>query len=172
MIPIKEAIGYYLEEDGKVYSAKSRKYMVPHVNTNGYYVVELIVETGKRKKFYIHRLLAEYFIPNDDPVNKTVVNHKDENRLNNSLDNLEWLSRLDNLNYGTARKRNSESRCIKIDMLDDELNVIRTFDSAKEAAAFVNRAPGTLTPALKNPQKTCGGYHWKYHDPGANVNNL
>lgn len=71
-------------------------------NKNGYFAVDLYKDT-KRKRHYLHRLLAETFIPN--PNNLPYINHKDENPSNNSLDNLEWCSSKYNNNYGTKNLR-------------------------------------------------------------------
>ena len=71
----------------------------------GYYMVTL-TKDGKTQCFYVHRLVATMFIPN--PENKPFVNHKDENKLNNSVENLEWCTNKENLNYGTAQQRRSE----------------------------------------------------------------
>lgn len=162
---INEAPGYILYENGDIFSLKSNKFITKRIHTNGYYIVELTVEKYKRKKFYIHRLLALYFIPNDNPEYKTCVNHKDENKLNNDLTNLEWISNNNNLNYGTAQKRSSEKRKRKVDMLDGiNGKIIKTFNSLTEACEYIKRSPGTLIPALKNKYKTCGGKYWKYHD--------
>lgn len=64
--------------------------------STGYYNVKLnkskIRGTDDKKTFGVHRLLAVAFIENDDPVNKTEVNHKDHNGLNNTVENLEWVS--------------------------------------------------------------------------------
>lgn len=66
----------------------------PDIAPNGYYRITL-AKNGKRKQKYLHRLLAEYFIPN--PLNLPQVNHKDGNKLNCSLDNLEWTTIRDNI---------------------------------------------------------------------------
>ena len=63
---------------------------------------------GKRKKFYIHRLVAEAFIPN--PNNYNIVNHKDENPNNNHVDNLEWCTQSYNIKHGTSINRMMNSR--------------------------------------------------------------
>ena len=70
------------------------KVLNPDVAPNGYYRVSFSINR-KRKQFYVHRLIAEYFIPNPD--NLPQVNHIDGNKLNNSLDNLEWVTVQDNV---------------------------------------------------------------------------
>ena len=84
--PIKGYEGlYYITEDGEIYSGIQNKWLKTWINSNGYLVVNL---QGVQKQ--VHRLVAETFIPNPD--NLPVVNHKDENRTNPSVDNLEWCT--------------------------------------------------------------------------------
>jgi hypothetical protein len=79
---------------------------------NGYYKVELY-KKGKRKDLYIHRLVAEHFIPNDDPVNKDEVNHKKRNKKNNSVTNLIWVTRQENMeHYHKDRKKKTTIQAI------------------------------------------------------------
>ena len=70
------------------------KVLNPDIAPNGYYRVSFSINR-KRKQFYVHRLIAEHFIPNPD--NLPQVNHIDGNKLNNSLDNLEWVTVQDNV---------------------------------------------------------------------------
>lgn len=60
-------------------------------------------KNGEQRRYSVHRLVAETFIEN--PNNLPEVNHKDENKLNNSVENLEWCDRVYNINYGTAHER-------------------------------------------------------------------
>ena len=76
-----------------------------HDNGKGYKFVRLS-KYGKPKQEYIHRLVATAFIDNQD--NLPEVNHKDENKENNCVYNLEWCSREYNHGYGTARQRQAE----------------------------------------------------------------
>lgn len=71
------------------------------------YKLTCLYKNGKGKQYWVHRLVAIAFIPN--PNNLPVVNHKDENPSNNNVNNLEWCTQEYNINYGTARKRASES---------------------------------------------------------------
>lgn len=73
---------------------------------NGYYQVNLSKE-NKVKWICVHRLVALAFIPN--PNNLPCINHRDENKLNNNIENLEWCSYAYNANYGTVRQRQVES---------------------------------------------------------------
>jgi hypothetical protein len=74
----------------------SISYLTPTDNGNGYLIVGLS-KNKKRKNYYLHRLVAEAFIPN--PENKFIVNHIDYNKRNNNINNLEWLSQKDNVKH-------------------------------------------------------------------------
>jgi hypothetical protein len=76
-------------------------------NCDGYNRVHLM-KYKKEKNLYVHRLVAEMFIPN--PNNLPIINHIDENRSNNHVDNLEWCTQKENVNHGTAIERMSKTR--------------------------------------------------------------
>ena len=80
---------------------KKGKVLKQHINKYGYKRVTLIVD-NKAKNFQSHRLIAQTFIPN--PNNLPQVNHKDENKLNNKVENLEWCDSCYNINYGNRNK--------------------------------------------------------------------
>lgn len=86
---------YNICEDGRVYSRISHKFLKPCDN-NGYKTVTIVLD-GKHKRFSLHRLIAETFIYN--PEDKPCVNHKDGNKANNSVDNLEWCTHKENSNH-------------------------------------------------------------------------
>lgn len=92
---IKGFEDYEIFEDGKIYSNKSKKYLKFQMR-NGYYSVELCKD-GKRYKKDIHRLLGEHFI--DGYFEGAIINHIDGNKLNNDLDNLEWVTFSYNLQH-------------------------------------------------------------------------
>lgn len=92
---------------------------------DGYYTVGLSIN-GKAKSFLIHRLVALTFIPNPD--NLPEINHKDENKSNNCVDNLEWCTSKYNCNYGTHNERVSKTKTGKpIKLTDEELERKRNF---------------------------------------------
>lgn len=93
--------------NGRVLVNKKSQIMKQYILKNGYCSTRLYKD-GKSKNHLIHRLVAIAFIPN--PQNLPQVNHKDENKGNNCVDNLEWCDRVYNNNYGTAQQRHSESK--------------------------------------------------------------
>lgn len=91
---------YYITKKGEVYSSLNDMFLKQGDNGHGYKNIGLKVKNEKKwKKAYIHRLVAEAFIPN--PTNKPCVNHIDEIRSNNNFKNLEWVTHSENINHGT-----------------------------------------------------------------------
>ena len=96
---------YVKYSNGRINLHKGR-ILSPGKDTNGYLQV-ILTCNGKHKSIKVHRLIAQAFIPNPD--NLPEVNHLDEDKTNNSVDNLEWCDRNYNLNYGTARIRSRDT---------------------------------------------------------------
>ena len=91
---IKGYPGYQISNFGRIWSNKSNRYLNPFLNNAGYRAINLIAINGKRKGELIHRLVALAFI--DNPDKKPEVNHKDRNKENNHVDNLEWVTHGEN----------------------------------------------------------------------------
>ena len=127
-----------------------------------YYRVSLRKD-GKYYNKSIHRLVAEAFLPNPD--NLPCVNHKDENKLNNCVDNLEWCTKSYNHSYGTCIERTSEkqrlthSNCITI--VGYKENEIIEFHSISSASRYFNVSHAAISKAIRRGNK-CKGYNWKY----------
>lgn len=85
---------YQVTSWGRVYSVNKQKFVNPQLTVKGYARVDLYNENGKRKHCKVHRLVAKAFIRN--PYGKDQVNHKDGNKLNNSVTNLEWVTDAEN----------------------------------------------------------------------------
>lgn len=87
---------------------EKKRTMKPFDNGNGYLVVSLR-KGGKRKNFYIHRLVAKAFLYQQE--GKDVVNHKDHNTYNNCFENLEWCTQKENVRLSASRMRHEKSKC-------------------------------------------------------------
>lgn len=87
---------YIITNDGRVYNSRKNKYVVPVKYENGYICIS-ISDGKKRKTFSVHRLVAILFI--DNPHNYLEVNHIDFDKTNNKVENLEWISRSDNMKH-------------------------------------------------------------------------
>lgn len=96
--PLKEDNDYLICDDGRVFSEKTNRFISGKIDNVGYRVYSLAIwnplTSKKGKMVYAHRLVAEYFL--DNPENKPYVHHKDEDRLNNHVSNLEWVSAKEN----------------------------------------------------------------------------
>lgn len=111
--------------NGRCWWTSKEKKLKHQVSKSGYKTIALSIGNGKIKTSYVHRLIAEHFIPNSD--NKPQVNHIDGNKLNNSLNNLEWVTVKENithafetgLNKGIKRfgERNNSAKLTKKDIL-------------------------------------------------------
>lgn len=84
--------------DGKINFCKGRMIVIQYNHRNNVYIV-MLNKNGNRKAISLHQLVAQHFVHNDDPVNKTTVNHKDGNRENNKAENLEWDTYSENLQH-------------------------------------------------------------------------
>lgn len=96
-----------IRKDGRCVHFKEH-FVVCNIAPMGYYMFDLHRYGSKRKRVYLHRVIAETFIPNPD--NLPCINHKDENKLNNSIENLEWCSYQYNVVYGNSRRKSVETR--------------------------------------------------------------
>ena len=122
-------------------------------NKRGYIQVNFSKD-GKIKMFYVHRLVAETFIPN--PNNYPVINHRDETPCNNCVENLEWCTQKYNVNYGTGKFRTAAKNSRPVKCLDLETNKTTYYDSHKEAEIKMNIGYGTISHSLytcKSPYK-------------------
>lgn len=101
---LKEDSDYLIYSDGRIFSKKTNRFLAGKIDNVGYRVYALAItdkltvsQRKKSKMLYAHRLVAEYFIPN--PNNYQYVHHKDEDKLNNCVSNLEWVSPKQNMQY-------------------------------------------------------------------------
>ena len=113
------------------------------------------------QKYALHRLVAQTFIPN--PENKPFVNHIDGNKINNSVDNLEWCTCAEN-NLHNHKIGLIKVYTRKIIQYDLEMNEIKRFNKILDASKELNICYGSIKAVLYKKQNTAGGFIWKYLD--------
>ena len=169
----KTFIGYTICSDGTIISPYG-KTLKPRYTKGGYGRVQI-----DGKDYYIHRLVAESFIPNPD--NKPEVNHINTIKTDNRVENLEWCTQKENMNnpltkehisnvmMGKQRTNESiekqretliEKYGVKVIQLDKNNNVIAEYNSISEAQAITNIPSQNISECVRNKRKIAGGYKW------------
>lgn len=140
----------------------------------GYFFVGLY-KNGKGVQRYVHRLVAEAFIPN--PENKPCVDHIDTNKENNHVSNLRWVTYKENMNNPLTRewvadhpqdpnkKRGiNNPYSIRVAMYDMDMNFICTFDSLSAAGRGIGVTDGSIHKVCVGERSHCGGWIFRYVD--------
>ena len=168
---INDFEGYYISNLGRVKSCKRKteKFIAVKDDTHGYLIVKLWKDNKQYSK-KIHRLVAEAFISN--PENLRDVNHKDENKQNNKVENLEWCNRQYNLNHGTRNARASKSLKKPVIMMNAKtFEILKQFDSAIDAERETGVMAKNISLVCNKHRKTTGGYSWKFVEEEDYVSN-
>lgn len=134
---------------------RKEKILKPNKLKNNYLQVVLCKE-GKRKYHLIHRLVAEAFIPN--PQNLVQINHRDEDKTNNTISNLEWCTAKYNNNYGTHNQRSALSRSKPVICLETG----KIYSSLSEVYKQLGFTQGNISQCCNGKLKTAYGFHWQY----------
>ena len=149
----KQFYDYYVLHNGMIYSTKTNKLLKGNI-CNGYKVYCLSIGLSQ-KRYYAHRLVAQLFVDNDDPIHRNVVDHIDGNKLNNHYTNLQWLTNKDNLLKGNNRP------VAQIDPKTRE--TINVFPNAMEAVKEVkNTSVVGIYSSCVGFDRLCGNYEWIY----------
>ena len=122
------------------------------------YLRVLVSKNRKHRNLRVHRLVAQAFIPN--PRNLSQVNHKDEDKTNNCVDNLEWCSCQYNVDYSLSKK---------VCQYDTNGNLLRIWKSIIEASRNLQIPDTNIGKCCKGEYKQSGGYVWKYADESEEV---
>lgn len=158
---------YWITSDGRVWSEKRQKWLSIHTRNNGYQTVAL----GRENRGYIHRLVAEAFIPN--PENKPEVDHINRIRNDNRVENLKWVTREENhqnriCNTINANKVSSEKLSKEVEMRDKKNHSIlyRTFSSTQSAGEFLGNKnkQANITKCCNGIYGHAYGYWWCYKE--------
>ena len=137
----------------------SEKILKNGICSNGYKYARLY-KNGNVKHKLVHRLVATAFAENKE--NLPFVNHKDETRDNNTIENLEWCTREYNMNYGTTGERISEKLSKAVCQYDKNNNFLKRFKSATDIEKQLRYYPGNICNCCQGKGKTAYGYIWGY----------
>ena len=147
---------YAVTSCGRVWSYRRKIFLKPGKNKNGY-LQAILSKNGDKKNFYIHRLVIETYNPCEN-MKDLQVNHCNENKQNNCLNNLEWCDAKYNNNYGTRNQRAAAAISKKVRCI--ETGVI--YESLTEASRQTSIAVSNISECCNGKRKTAGGFHWEY----------
>ncbi len=149
---------YYITKNGKCYNSNTGKYLKGQINPkNGYFFYNLTLPDGSRKRCYAHRLVAIAFIPQVDK-NKKRVNHIDGNKLNNCMDNLEWVSQEENQQHALSAELRKFNHVF---CFSKDKELIAEYINISEAAKATNLSESIISQELNKEIKTLsGGFYW------------
>lgn len=172
-LQIKDYPNYYVTDTGELYTRNyKRTGRIKKMSLTKYkdwYFGVVLYNNEMRCRKKVHRLVAEAFIPN--PENKPCVNHKDGNKLNNCVENLEWCTYSENNLHafrtlgrkspwkGKFGKDNFGSKTV-LQIKDGR--IINVFYGTHEAQRETGISQGSITDVCNKKSKTAGGYQWKY----------
>lgn len=156
---------YQISNLGSVKSFHKRKGSIiilkKVLQSNGYYTITLC-KNNIHKVIYIHKLVAENFIPN--PHNYNVINHKDENKLNNNVNNLEWCTTNYNLNYGTRNERCSQNQIRKPVLQFNQKGILVKKWESINSVKNINLKPSLISKCCKEKVYLAYNYIWIYEN--------
>lgn len=162
MIPDYEGL-YMVSNKGRVKNCRTGRILKPGKQTDGYLMV-VLCKNGKCTPQRVHRLVAMAFIPN--PNNLPCVNHKDEDKTNNCVDNLEWCTVSYNNRYGTrlercidATRNNTLSKGVAQYTLD--MVMVAVYPSRREAARQTGFSSGNISRNCNGYKESVNGYIFK-----------
>lgn len=169
---IKEYGGKYkVSNNGRIKNMMTNNLVPQNISNSGYYRVGLYLN-NKSKNKEVHRIVAETFI--DNPENKIEVNHIDGNKLNNNVDNLEWVTHKENINHAwknnlfepvrEASKRYGKNNPSAKGVIQYDINEnkIEEYECIEDAAIKTNVNKTNIGKCCNGRRKTAGGYIWKF----------
>ena len=146
---------YDVYEDGRIYSYKSKKFLKPGTSTSGYQIVSLSNNEGEIKKYQLHRVVYETF--SGEPIPEGLqVNHIDECKTNNHINNLNLMTCKENINWGSANERRSK----KVGAFKYG-NLVFTFQSTQDAGRQ-GFTQSSVAACCRGERKKHKGFEWRY----------
>lgn len=151
---------YAVNEEGQVWSYRSNKFLKPYSDNHGYLKVGLIVNYHRDQR-RVHRLVLETFNPIEG-MEKLEVNHRDECKTNNNLSNLEWMTKQDNINYGTGSQRSAYSRSKPVAQFTKKGELVAIYVSISEASRQTGIEKPRISMCCNGKALSTKGYKWRF----------
>ena len=173
IIPVDN--NYEASNDGQIREVKTGKKISQWLDKDGY-----LIATLSGKLYRVHRLIALTFISN--PKNLPVVNHKNFDKSDNHIANLEWVTYSENSTHSFTGKHRektliewvnkvqhigAEASKTKVAQYDFQDNLLNVFNSQREASEKTGTCRSSITRCVTGHRKTAGGYKWKYYLEGS-----
>lgn len=149
---------YKIDKDGKCFSEISKKFLKPQMSLK--YPMYTLQINGQSKKLFIHKMVAETFLQKPNIKEKLIVNHKDGNKLNNNINNLEKITYSENFLHACYEIK-TNPRCRGIIQLDKKYNQLNDFPSIAIASKTLGICASNISRAATKGT-TAGGYYWRY----------
>ena len=156
---------YQISNFGNVKNIKKNKLLKPAINKDGYYTL-LLSKNGVQKSFKVHKLVASHFLK--EPIIQ--VNHKNGNKLDNKVQNLEWCNCKDNIHHALKNnlmkpaKGKEHYMAKEVGKYNENNQLIEKYDTIVQAGKLNKISDTNIIHCLKGRTKTAGGYKWKYMD--------
>ncbi len=152
---------YRVSDKGRVYSIVTKKILKHFISSNGYCVVRLY-KNGSTQNYKVHRLVLIVFKPKG-LFDGNYCNHKDSNKQNNTVQNLEWVTQRENIIYGFMQGNTHSTKKRKVYKVDKETDeILETYDSIAEAARDNNIIKQEIGHCCQGKVKSYYGYKWQY----------
>ena len=155
----KDFTKYEVFEDGRIWSYKTKRFLKPSTEKNGYQRVCLVDNEGKKKSYLLHRVVWESVTGEPIPEGYE-INHRSEDKTENMVTNLELVSHKQNINYGSRNKRSAKSQSKQVGAFKDG-ELVMVFQSTMEAQRNGFHS-GCISDCCNGKLKTHKGYTWKY----------
>ena len=155
---------YQVSNNGEIFSNYTKKLLNPRTNKKNGYKQTFLCKNGIKTMYYVHRIVAETFIPAKSKK-EIYINHKNEIKTDNRVENLEWCTKSYNNSYNDKHQRSSKP----IIQLDKNGAMIKWWRSAREVNRMLGLSYKNISAVIRGLRKTCGGFIWKYAERSGEI---